>query len=210
MGALFLSSFLLGIAFCAPPGVVTAETVRRGLARGYLPALLVQLGSLIGDAFWAALALSGAAFLVQNSTARLALGTVGVIILSGLAFNAFRDAWRGVQFENAPSSRRADFIVGMVLSLSNPFAIAFWLGVGASAVSAWIPSPQFVHFAWFFTAFMSGALAYCFFLAGVVSSAQRWIRAGFFRWVSGICGVFLSAFAVQLAWKVLQSLLELP
>ena len=35
---------ILAIAFCAPPGVITAETVRRGAARGFIPALFVQFG----------------------------------------------------------------------------------------------------------------------------------------------------------------------
>jgi arginine exporter protein ArgO len=42
--SLFISSFVLAIAFCAPPGVITAETVRRGAARGFLPALFFWTG----------------------------------------------------------------------------------------------------------------------------------------------------------------------
>src|SRR5512134_3837873 len=67
---LFVSSFFLAIAFCAPPGVVTAETVRRGAARGFFPALFVQLGSLVGDTTWAILALTGLAFIVHNQAAK--------------------------------------------------------------------------------------------------------------------------------------------
>ena len=52
---LFFAAFGLGLAFCAPPGAVTAEAVRRGLSRGFRAALLLELGSLVGDAFWAAL-----------------------------------------------------------------------------------------------------------------------------------------------------------
>jgi len=70
MTTLFLSSLVLGIAFCAPPGIITAEAVRRGLARGFRPALWVELGSLNGDATWAIIALAGAAFVVQNAVAR--------------------------------------------------------------------------------------------------------------------------------------------
>ncbi len=48
MAALFLAAFGLGIAFSAPPGVVTALAVQRGLAHGFGAALSVELGSLIG------------------------------------------------------------------------------------------------------------------------------------------------------------------
>ncbi|HYM70515.1 MAG TPA: hypothetical protein VEZ44_13030 [bacterium] len=43
-------AFALGIAACAPPGVVTVEAVRRGIHRGFAGALLLELGSLVGDA----------------------------------------------------------------------------------------------------------------------------------------------------------------
>ncbi len=75
MPLLFVSAFGLGLAFCAPPGAVTAEALRRGLERGFWSVLLLELGSLVGDATWAALALFGAAagrvgFLRPASAAR--------------------------------------------------------------------------------------------------------------------------------------------
>lgn len=48
MNESFLSTVGIGLAYCATPGAVNAEALRRGLARGFWPALLVQLGSLIG------------------------------------------------------------------------------------------------------------------------------------------------------------------
>ena len=50
---------VMAISFCAPPGPVTMETLRRGLRGGFGPALQVQLGSIVGDVTWCALALVG-------------------------------------------------------------------------------------------------------------------------------------------------------
>ena len=66
MVVLFFSSFALAIAYCAPPGIVSTETVRRGLAQGFQAAWLVQIGSVFGDAIWAVLAIMGLAFLAEN------------------------------------------------------------------------------------------------------------------------------------------------
>src|SRR5512140_3011129 len=89
---LFISSFILAIAFCAPPGVITAETIRRGAARGFFPALFVQFGSLVGDTTWAIIALTGLAFLVQNNAARIILSLIGILLMLKLAWDAIRDA----------------------------------------------------------------------------------------------------------------------
>lgn len=203
---LFLSSMALGIAFAAPPGIVTAETVRRGLARGFWPAFQVQLGSLIGDATWAAIALAGGAVLVQSLPSRVLLSLAGSLILFYLAGNAFKEAKTGTLPGVARSVVQGDFAAGALLSLSNPYAVAFWLGVGSSAVFASVSQPGPVHFAIFFLAFMGGALLWSLFLSGVVAWGYRFINARFFRWVNLLCGLALGYFGLVLFWNVVQVL----
>ena len=58
---------MMGLAFAAPPGIVTAETVRRGLGGGFAHALFVQVGSLVGDASYAIIALAGLAAALQSA-----------------------------------------------------------------------------------------------------------------------------------------------
>src|SRR5687767_9582706 len=127
--SLFLSSFILAIAFCAPPGVITAETVRRGAARGFFPALFVQFGSLVGDTTWAIIALTGLAFIVQNSFAKIMLSLIGILLMFKLAWDAIRDARQGKDLAASESnSHRGDFTNGAFLSLGNPMNIVFWTG----------------------------------------------------------------------------------
>ena len=130
MTLLFVSGFGLGIAYCAPPGAVTAEALRRGLERGFRSVLLLEFGSLIGDATWAALALAGAAVLVQYQPVRLVLGLVGACFLLRLAWRAFYQARVGAMPKAVTAAPKCDFGTGALLSLANPHGIAFWLGVG--------------------------------------------------------------------------------
>ncbi|HEY2979619.1 MAG TPA: LysE family transporter [Anaerolineales bacterium] len=203
---LFVSSFVLAIAFCAPPGVVTAETVRRGFARGFWSALSVQIGSVIGDATWATLAIAGAAVLIQNWIVRLVLSLVGICFLGHLAFKAFKDARLETALGAAPASERGDFATGMLLSLSNPFAIAFWVSVGTSIFVAVPGTPQLFHYATFYTAFFLGVILWCFFMAGLVAWGRRFVTPAFFRWVNIACGLALGLFALQLGWQLLQNI----
>lgn len=212
---LFISSFVLAIAFCAPPGVVTAETVRRGLARGFWPALLVQLGSLIGDATWATLAIAGAAVLIQNPVVRLILSLIGIGYLLHLAVKAFQDyragagpdASQGATTAADAETRRGDLSTGMVLSLSNPFAIAFWVSVGTTIFVGVPGTPELLHYATFYTAFFLGLIVWCFFMAGLIAWGRRFVTPGFFRWVNLACGLGLLFFAVQLGWQLAQNVL---
>lgn len=206
MTTLFLSSLALGIAFCAPPGIVTAEAIRRGLARGFWPALSVELGSLIGDATWAVTALIGAAFIVQNTLARLFLGLVGASFLFYLAWSAWVSAKRGGALQSRNVTTRSDFVAGAVLSLGNPFAVAFWLGVGSSTITTHAPNPQWIDFSTFFVAFMLGGLLWCFFLASLIAWGRRFVNATFFRGVNLLCSLFLGYCGLQLLWNIWRGL----
>jgi len=203
---LFISSFILAIAFCAPPGVVTAETVRRGFARGFWPALLVQIGSLIGDSTWAILAIAGAAALVQNWIVRVALSLLGVGFLIHLAFKAIKDSRSEIVLDQNSISERGDLATGAMLSLSNPFAIAFWLGIGTSIFSTVPGTPQPSHYAIFFSAFYLGLILWCLFMAGLVAWGRRFITPNFFRWINLACGVALGYFALQLGLHLVRNL----
>lgn len=207
MNTLLISSFILAISFCAPPGIITAETVRRGTARGFIPALYVQFGSLVGDTTWAVIALTGLAFLIQNNIIKTILSLIGIILMIKLAWDAFKDARDGKQLDISESaSTRGDFASGAFLSLGNPLNIVFWTGLGTTVFASIAGGPQPIHFAAFFAGFLGGALLWCFFMAGLVAWGKQWMTQGFFRWVNLTCGVVLIYFAIQLGLQVAQSL----
>ena len=85
---LFVSAFGLGLALFAIPGAITAQLLRGLGQRGFLWALFVQLGALLGLILWAVIAFVGAALLVQNTLARVMLGATGVLLLLWLAWQA--------------------------------------------------------------------------------------------------------------------------
>jgi threonine/homoserine/homoserine lactone efflux protein len=203
---LFLSAFGLGLAYCAPPGAVTAEASRRGLERGFRSVLLLELGSLIGDATWAALALAGAAVLVQYQPVRLVLGLAGACFLLHLAWIALQEARVGALPKAVTDAPKSAFGTGVLLSLANPYAIAFWLGVGGAMVTLGVPNPQPMHFAIFFGGFMLAALCWCFLLASLIAGARQFVRPALFRWVNLLCGIVLLCFGLRLFAETLSLL----
>jgi chemosensory pili system protein ChpE len=196
MLALFLIAIGGGLAFCAPPGAVTAETIRRGARGGFRAALWVQLGSLIGDSAWCALALTGLAFLAQNPPVRYGVGMVGLGLLLYLAGSAMREAWRGGALTTkAAHANRNDFSTGVAMSLSNPMNIVFWLGMGTSLLTSYVAAPQWAHYVTFFSGFMLGAALWACVMAGAVAVARHWLTPRLFRAINLLCGLALLYFA---------------
>lgn len=206
--SLFVTAFGLGVAYNAAPGAVNTEALRRGLARGFRPALLVQLGALIGDATWAALALTGTAFLVQHRPLRLVLGVAGVCFLLRLAWSALQEAWSGGLPRAHGGVARGDFATGAVFSLANPFALAFWTGIGAGLAATDPVAPPAGRFALLFGGFVLGALLWCLCIPVVIGWGRRFVRPALFRWINALCGLGLSYFALTLLWHTLEDFLR--
>lgn len=200
-------AFALGIAACAPPGVVTVEAVRRGIHRGFAGALLLELGSLVGDAAWAGLALSGTAYLATSRWASIGLGAVGVLLLLRFAAGAMRDAWTGAMPQSSAAPAGGDFVTGAVLSLSNPFQIAFWLGLGGTVAVLTRAHRDPAAPALFFGAFMLAAFLWCFFFAAMVAWGRRFLSGTFYRWVNVLCSAALIYFALGLLIPLLRYVL---
>jgi chemosensory pili system protein ChpE len=204
MDHLFLSALVLGLVFCATPGAVNTETLRRGASHSFWPACLVQLGSLGGDVLWAAIALTGTAFLIQNRTMTVVLGIVGACFILRQAFFAFRGAARGSGGAPASSSSRSAFIVGAFFSLTNPFAVAFWLGLGAGVAAS--AHTGLINTVTFFAGFFLGALFWCVAFSWIVSLGRRYVNARLLRAIDAISGVALSYFGLRLLWQSLRAL----
>ena len=102
MLTIFFYALVFGFVFCLSPGAVLAETLRRGLLHVFIPALLVQIGSLVGDAVWAVIGLTGIALLVQHDAVRVPLTIVCALYLAWLGVRSLIDAWHLPAPSHAP------------------------------------------------------------------------------------------------------------
>jgi len=205
---LFITAFGMGLAFCAPPGAVFSETLRRGADRGFYAALAVQIGSVFGDAVWAVLGSSGAGLLVQLPAVREIVAAMGGGLLAWLGI---RTLYRiGPATIPAPAShlRSGDLMAGAALSLANPQSVAYWmaLGSGLEAILAHVPTQR--DYTVFFAGFMLACLAYCCLAAGLVVGIRRALTDRWYRAVNAVCGLALLAFALMLAFGTLHTLLH--
>lgn len=185
----------MGLAFAAPPGVVTTETLRRGLKGGFVHALSVQIGSLVGDASYAVIALAGLAVILQAPLAQMLVGSAGAEFLVYLAWQSFRTH----AVDIAPTAAsvgnyRDSFLSGMLLSLTNPWAIAFWVSLGSSFLAIGLRSSSDVPLV--LASFMAGALVWSVVLSALIERGRRLLSPGIFNTISVLCGLLLAVFAL--------------
>ncbi len=196
----------LGIAYAAAPGAVNTEALRRGVAQGARSTFLVETGSLIGDSFWALLALAGVTALAHHLAIQIILGITGGCFLLRMAWLALHEAFaQHSPSSTSPSSQRGHFMTGVVFGLANPVGLAFWSGMGSSVIASGTTGTQFVLF---FAGFFVGATLWCLAIAAGIHWGRRWIRPALFRWINILCGLALGYFGIRVLWITLQDWIE--
>ena len=198
MLALFATAFGLGLLFNAAPGAVFAETIRLGAAGGYRPALLVQIGSLIGDALWAVLGLVGVGLLFRLAVLRVPVGVAGALYLFWLAWDSWRAADSAGQAPASLNEVVSPFRSGMLLSVTNPQNVAYWAALGTAMGAVGVTNPSTADYAIFFSGFMASSIAWGFFCAAAVawlfrSANGAWIKATYRLCAAAFAGLALAS-----------------
>lgn len=175
MSTLFVAAFFLGLIFNAAPGAVFSETVRQGVRGGFKPALAVQIGSLVGDAFWAILGLAGIGLLLQLDALRWLAGIAGAAYLLYLAWDSWKAASQALSahLNDAQSAQKNALRSGVLLSLTNPQNVAYWAALGSALGAVGISQPNVSDYAVFFAGFMTSSMLWCFVCAGLVDRVFR-------------------------------------
>lgn len=193
---LALTGVTLGLAYSAAPGVVNTEATRRGSARGFGAGFAVESGALIGDMFWAALALAGVSLTARFWPVQALLALVGGLFLLRMAWLAAHDALRR-RPAAAPAGGRGDFATGVVFGLANPVGLAFWSGLGGGIVASGAGVSGMVSF---FAGFLIGAALWSVGYAALVGWGRRWARPLVFQLIDAACALALGYFGLSLLW----------
>lgn len=204
---LIVSAVGLGFAYAALPGAVNAEALRRGVTGGFRRAILLHGGAVLGAGFWAALALTGTSLIARYEAITIVLGLVGAAVLFRLAAIAVHGALSSeLPLSDAPRSG-ADLTTGIVVGIANPAGFPFWTGLASDVVlrsdeSALDPGRGAV----FVTGVLFGSIAWGLVLSALLAWGRRYLRAGFFRAVNGLCAAAFGYFAVRMLWSTIDAL----
>jgi chemosensory pili system protein ChpE len=200
MLTLFATAFGLGLILNAAPGPVFAETVRQGVRGGFRLALLVQIGSLVGDAMWAILGLASVGLLWQLEPLRVPIGVAGVAYLLWLAWDAWRAAQREFVLSVTPDGirRRQALRSGVLLSLTNPQHLAYWAAIGSALGTIGLRQPTAAHYAVFFAGFMVSSIVWALLLAAFVDRVFRRLGLQWARLTYRACAITLLALALSM------------
>lgn len=197
----FLAAYAILLVGAASPGPSVAMLIGVATNEGRLPAMTATLGIAVGSATINLLTMLGVGLLLsQAAWAMTMLRLVGAAYLLWLAWGAFQKSLHPPKFALRPTERRSlkrSFLVGYLLQVTNPKAIAFWLAIASIGAVEGAPLP-------IIALFVLGACAISFLCHGAWALALSAVsvRAAYLRmrrWIEAALGLFFCFAAYKLA-----------
>ncbi|USD43412.1 LysE family translocator [Vibrio sp. SCSIO 43135] len=124
-----LALFLAMALSAAIPGPSVLAVVSRSLSYGLSQGLLVIFGVVMADFIFITLAISGLSA-IANLLGEFAviIKYLGVTYLFWLAYVMWTSEARSTQPKHIKTTRTSSFAIGVIMTLSNPKAILFYMG----------------------------------------------------------------------------------
>ncbi len=136
-GVTFAAGVVFGLALAAPPGPMNAVIAEESVLRGWVAGLRAGLGAMTADVVFFLLALAGLVTVVEQApVVQAVMVTVGGALMLYFAFDAARSARTSLaRDESEDRTESTGFRKALVLGLSNPYQVLFWLTVGVGLLT---------------------------------------------------------------------------
>jgi L-lysine exporter family protein LysE/ArgO len=207
----FAHGLLLSLSLCLDLGIVNLALMHTAMRAGLRPAVMLGLGSALGDLCYALLSASSLALLLQFRGVRLALWLCGSAALLYLMLRMLRESLAphalagaaqppGCAATAAGAPRAAaHFRRGLLLALASPSAILWFAAVGGSLIAASARTPGV--FALFLAGFALAGILWSFALATLVARTHHLLGRSGQRLAALASALLFAYFAVEVMAK---------
>ncbi len=207
---LYISGFLLSLSLCLDLGMVNVSLLRTGVQRGFLPALMVGLGSGLGDMIYAVLSMAGITFLLQHLVVKWVLWLGGSAVLLWMSWQIIRETRKPkeINLDSAITVRSPikDFSWGIGLALASPSAILWFATIGGSVIASSQDGSQ-ASLLLFLGGFFLASIVWSVVMAFLAAQGGRMMGPRLIRGFSVASTVLFLFFACKVFYNGYQTLL---
>ncbi|MGR6835197.1 LysE family transporter [Syntrophomonas erecta] len=202
MGALFVTSFVVGLSGAMMPGPLLTYTIASSTERGASAGPLTVLGHALLELLVVVSLLAGASSFLSQRAVTSSIAIIGGFFLVFLGYNMVKEV--RLDKIHLPSRQEAQagkgrlmhpFPAGILVSLANPYWFVWWATVGLGYLTIAIQT-GYQGVAAFFTGHIISDLIWYSFIAAVVAGGKRFLKPSLFRLILLLCGVFLGGLGI--------------
>ena len=194
IATLFATAFVVGLSGAMMPGPLLSATIASSARRGWKAGPLIVFGHGVLELLLI-IALSGLSAFLTRLRSPLRIAAVGGVFLY-LGYNMSRDARAGrIQLTTSGTAVKSGndlhpVLVGLLLSISNPFWSVWWATVGLGYLVLAIPL-GLTGVASFFTGHILSDLLWYTLISIAVAGGQKFLKPGVYNAIIFMCGLFL-------------------
>jgi len=210
MLTLWLSGIVLGFTVAAPIGPVNIAVIRRGLASGFMPAMLTGLGAGIADAIYVVLVFLGLApFLGQSFAFRLGMWSIGGVFLIYLGISGLRsrEMLSPIATETAARKDSRPFLTGFGITMLNPMTVVSWAAIGGAFFAMFAVDASLTNGLVLAASVFLGSVLWSGAVSLTVHVARQIVNARVLRIVSVVASLALIAFGLGFLIEAAQTIL---
>jgi len=202
---MLVRGILLGLGAAVPIGPVNVEIARRTLRHGFSGGFLLGCGACSADVLYAIVTSLSLRPALAITSFRLAAGGIGAALLAFLGVMSLRAAWRqrhqDVTDPAPPAvSGRSHYLVGLLMTLFNPFTIMFWFVAVPGLVGALTDAPG-RDLPLLCAGVFSGAFSWVIIFTSLLTFLGRWRRPWWLIAADLLGGGLLLVFAGLTLWE---------
>jgi threonine/homoserine/homoserine lactone efflux protein len=202
-----IQNILLGIALAAPIGPAGVAVIQSGLRWGFRRAFLTGLGITTADLTYMLVVYFGLSGFIQIEWVKIAIWSMGALVLFYLGVQSIRDGGRKIDFEGtSAATARNPFLVGYLVNISNPIAVVFWLGIFGSLIGSVESAGSGSEALLRGLSILIGILSWHTTMSALTNWGKRFVNDKTARVISIIAGVALIGFGLRFAYNALSAL----
>lgn len=199
---LLISQILLGLSLAAPIGPINAAQMERGIRCGFWHSWLLGLGAMAADGVFMLLVYFGVIHFLDTPFMKTLLWLFGFFVLTYIGIESIVGAGRqSASMRSFNESPLRSFGAGFVMSLTNPLAILFWLGVYGSVLADLIAKFEAREVFLYSSAMMCGIGLWDVSMALTASLFRRMLTNRLLAAISVISGMSLIGFGLYFGFE---------
>lgn len=197
IATLFATAFMVGLSGAMMPGPLLSATIASSARRGWMAGPLIVFGHAILELLLVIALMAGLSAFLTRAEVTKAIALVGGLFLIYLGYTMSRDARAGrIQLNssrNTASKSSSDMhpvLIGILLSLTNPYWSIWWATIGLGYLVLAFPFGT-IGVGSFFSGHILSDLLWYTLISISIAGGQKFIKDSYYNAVILLCGLFL-------------------
>jgi threonine/homoserine/homoserine lactone efflux protein len=200
---MLLLGFLIGLTGALAPGPTLIATINASLKGGWSAGPRVTLGHAAVELLMVLFIIAGMSVVIgEYSWVIAGIGGTALLVFGVMTVWEARTARIDLTKEQAPISK--PFLAGVITSISNPYFWIWWFTVGSALLIGAYTGGVVLALA-FICGHWAADLGWFTLISVSVNRGRFIVSERVYRWILGVCGVFLILFGAYYLSGVLFS-----